>query len=324
MISDEEDPVGLQAVAWFTRMNGRPSEEDRRDFGRWLAAASAHREAYEKLRAMWGDLHALADMPAVRQDAGLAGLRARIEEKRRRARRLASGVALGLAMLVAGSWVWLERPHLLQDLRADYVAPRGEPRSVGLADGSVLLLDADTAIEVDLGAGQRRVEVLRGTVFFRVKPSSIPFVVAASNGEARVLGTEFDVARREGGDVTVTLDSGSVEVGLTDRDGAVTLRPGESVDYGGQGLGAPHTVDLEEAGAWRQGRFIFTNARLADVLERIGRYRDGRIVVIGSALAETRVSGNISLRDTEAALAAVRSSVGFPLHEIGRLTLIGP
>ncbi|GAB4066843.1 FecR domain-containing protein [Ancylobacter sonchi] len=321
----DEELIRRQAVAWFTRMNGRPSSEDRRDFAHWLAASAAHEQAYEGVCGLWSGLGAASGLGA-EDEAALERSLERIREMRRARRRGrgAAGLALGLALLVAGGWLWLDHPHVLQDLRADYVAPRGETRSVALADGSLLLLDADTAIEVELGAERRRVDILRGTVFFRVKPSAVPFVVGASNGEARVLGTEFDVARREEGEVTVTLDSGRVEVGLTDRAGAVVLQPGESVDYGEEGLGAPHAVDLEEAGAWRQGRYIFTNARLADVLERIGRYRDGRIVVLGSALAETRVSGNIALRDTDAALAAVRSSVGFPLHEIGRLTIIGP
>ena len=324
MISDEDDAVEKQAVAWFTRMNGRPSDEDRKHFGQWLAASPVHQRAYDKLRAMWSDLDALADMPAVREDAGLAGLRAKIEDRRRRARRAASGMALGLAVLLAGSWLWLERPHFLQDFSADYVAPRGEMRSVSLSDGSTLLLDADSAVAVAVDAGARHVTLLRGTVFFTVRPSEVPFVVTARNGAARVLGTAFEVGLREDSDVSVTLDSGSLRVDLTDREQQVVLHPGESVDYGTAGLGEPHPVDLEEAGAWRQGRFIFTNARLGDVLERIGRYRDGRIVILGSQLAETRVSGNIALRDTDAALAAVRASVGFGLHRIGRLTLIGP
>ena len=322
----DDELIQRQAIAWLTRMNGRPSAGDRRDFADWLAAAPAHAQAYEQVRSLWSGLASLGGALEPEDDLALADPLAKIRDlrRRRRAGRAASGIVLALALLVGASWLWLDRPHLLQDLAADHVSPRGELRTVALADGSVLLLDADSAVDVRLEAGQRRVVVLRGAVFLTVQPSAVPFVVEARSGEARVLGTAFEVALGEDTEVSVTLEHGSVEVGLPARGASVVLRPGESVDYDSAGLGRPHAVDLEEATAWRRGRFIFTNARLADVLERIGRYRDGRIVVLGGSLAETRVSGNISLGDTDAALAAIRSSVGFRMHMLGRLTVIGP
>lgn len=322
----DEALIEKQAVAWFTRMNGRPSAADRQDFARWLAASAVHARAYRDVETLWTDLGPLADTLEGRDAAALAGPMEKIRELRRKRGRgkLGGGIALGLALLLACGWLWLERPHLLEDWRADYVTARGEQRSLELAEGSMLLLDADTAVAVELSAERRRVRLLRGTAFFRVQPSGVPFVVEAQNGQARVLGTAFEVAAREGEGVTVTLASGSLKVGLHGGAQDVVLKPGESVEYGASGLGAAHPVDLSEAMAWREGRFIFTNARLADVLQRIGRYRDGRIVLIGAALGERRVSGNIALRDTDAALAAVQSSVGFRVTRLGRLTLIGP
>ncbi len=327
-----EDPaapdsrIDKQAVAWFTRMNGTPSSADRQDFSAWLAASPAHAHAYESVRSFWNTIGPLSgDLPD--QDArALAGPLARIEDIRRKRRlgKAASGFALGLAALLVGGWLWLERPHLLQDLTADYVAPRGQMRSISLADGSTVLLDADSAIDVTLTTHLRHVDMLRGTAFFTVKPEQVPFVVTARNGEARVLGTTFEVAVRDGESVTVTLDTGSLKVDLTDRQQDVLLKPGDSVEYSATGLAPLRRVDVVEATAWRTGRYIFTNARLAEVMEHIGRYRDGRIVLLSSALGDMRVSGNISLRDTDAALAAVRSTVGFPMHTLGKMTFIGP
>lgn len=322
----DEALIEKQAVAWFTRMNGKPSPADRQDFARWLAASAVHARVYRDVESLWSDLGPLADRFDSRDAAALAGPMEKIRElRRRRGRgRLGGGIALGLALLLTGGWLWLERPYLLEDWRADYVTARGEQRSLVLADGSTLLLDADTAVAVDVSGERRRVGLLRGTAFFRVQPSEVPFIVEAQNGEARVLGTAFEVAAREAEGVSVTLDSGSLRVALRGGAQDVVLKPGESVEYGASGLGTAHPVDLSEAMAWREGRFIFTNARLADVLQRIGRYRDGRIVLVGGALGDRRVSGNIALRDTDAALAAVQSSVGFRITRLGRLTLIGP
>lgn len=317
--------IEKQAIAWFTRMNGRPSTADREDFARWLSASATHKQHYANVERLWTDLGPLSDTVERREAAALAGPLQKIEELRRQRSRgkVAAGAVLGLLLCFTTAWLWLERPHLLDDWQADYATARAEQRSVTLADGSTVLLDADSAIAVDLGATERRVELLRGAAFFSVVPGQVPFIVAARNGEARVLGTRFDVVA-EGRETSVTLDSGSVEVALRDGSSRLVLQPGESVTYAATGLGSAHAVDLAEATAWRQGRYIFTNARLADVLERIGRYRGGRILVTSGALAERRVSGNIALRDGNAALAAVQSSVGFQITTLGRLTLVSP
>ncbi|MGX1788256.1 FecR family protein [Bosea sp. NPDC055332] len=323
-MSDERQ-IEKQAIAWFTRMNGRPSAADHEDFARWLAASAAHEQHYANVQRLWTDLGPLADAVAPHDATALAGPLQKIEELRRQRRssKVAAGVVLSLLLCVAMGWLWLERPHLFQDWQADYATARAEQRNLTLADGSTVLLDADSAITVDFTATERRVELLRGTAFFNITPGQVPFAVAARNGEARVLGTRFEVAA-EDREVSVTLDSGSVEVALRDGGGRLVLKPGESVAYGAGGLGGAHAVDLAETTAWRQGRYIFTNARLADVLERIGRYRGGRILVTSGALADQRVSGNIALRDGNAALAAVQSSVGFQVTTLGRLTLVSP
>lgn len=323
-MSDERQ-IEKQAIAWFTRVNGRPSAADREDFARWLAASAEHEQHYANVERLWADLGPLSGTVDQRDAAALAGPLQKIEELRRQRGRgkLAAGAVLGLLLCIATAWLWLERPHLLEDWQADYATARAEQRNVTLADGSTVLLDADSAIAVDIGTTARRVELIRGTAFFSVIPGQVPFTVAARNGEARVLGTRFEVSA-EDREVSVTLDNGSVEVALRDGGSRLVLKPGESVAYGAGGLGSAHAVDLAEATAWRQGRYIFTNARLADVLERIGRYRGGRILVTSGELGERRVSGNIALRNGNAALSAVQSSVGFQVTTLGRLTLVSP
>jgi transmembrane sensor len=97
------------------------------------------------------------------------------------------------------------------------------------------------------------------------------------------------------------------------------------VRFGPQGVADVQSVALEDALAWRGGRYTFYQARLADVVAEIERYRKGRILVMGSSLADERVTGSFSLDDTDAALQSLQASVGFNLHSLGgRLTIIGP
>ncbi|WP_168208256.1 FecR domain-containing protein [Agrobacterium sp. T29] len=316
--------IEKEAVAWFTRMNGKPTRSERRDFAAWLDATEDHRQSYGRISAIWSTLGSDTAQQDTRIQFALSAALDRIEDHRRK--RKLSGVASSvigcLALFAAGFWLWLEQPHLLQNMQADFISDRRERRDIMLSDGSKIFMDADTALKVSISANERRIHLLRGNAYFEVAHSTVPFKVKARSGEATVLGTEFEIATKNDSEVTVTLAKGSIAVWV-ERGDNVILKPGESVDYGLNGLSKPHAVDLEEVLAWRNGRLIFTNARLGDVLAEIGRYREGRLVVLGQSLAEHRVSGNIALDDPEKALAAMQSSVGFNMTVLGsRLAVI--
>lgn len=312
-----------EAIAWFTRMNGRPSRVDRKNFEEWRKTP-AHAAAYERVSSLWSSAGGVGISLEPSEKNAIAVYLTRIEDirQRRSGKKAGSAMLLVLLSLGASAWLWLEEPHLLQDMRADYVAARGEQVSIALSDGSTMLLDADSAVTVDLTDKERRVDLLRGTAYFEVQASPVPFIVDAANGHSRVLGTAFDVSVTQEG-VNVTLAHGSLQVSLEDVSTKVVLRPGESVAYGDDKLGSPTPVEISEAMAWREGRFVFNNMRLADVLAQIERNRQGRIVVLGNALADRRVSGSLVLADTDAALDAVQSIAGFQMQKLGgRLVIV--
>ena len=324
-ISRDKARIEREAIAWFTRMNGKPSHQDNRDFHDWLATSTLHKQAFEDIGGLWSDLGATGPERGPEDDdlaLPLEKIR-RLREKRIRGK-AGAVVTCCLVFLLAGAWTWLEQPHLWQDMQADFVSPRGDRRELALNDGSHILLDADSALDVAISARERRVRLLRGNAFFRISHTGLPFVVEAAGGEAKVLGTEFDVSLKEDRQVTVTLAEGSVKVGMIGAGQDVILKPGESVDYGSSGLSPVKQAIIEDEMAWHDGRYIFTNARFADVLAQIERYRTGRIVLLGSSLGELRVSGNIALHDTDEALAALQSTVGFHLNSFGRITVVGP
>lgn len=317
-----------EARGRFVRLLDRPSARRREEVARWRAQDPAHDAAFLEVEADW--IAADAGARAVAGRGGdreaIAGWLAAIEARRaarRRARRRA-GVALALlcALPLAGLLA-LEGPDLVQDLAASQVSPRGERREVRLADGSAVLLDADSALDERFAPGERRVRLLRGRAHFAVVPAAEPFVVEIAGGEVRVLGTSFDVAALEEG-ASVVLEHGRVRVAAPG-GGATALVPGQAVVFGAAGIGPAVPVDPADAFGWREGRHAFYGARLGDVVAEIGRYHDDRLVIASSALAGRRVTGSFSLDDPAAALAALQSGVGFRITRLpGGLVLIRP
>ncbi|BCJ90622.1 FecR protein [Terrihabitans soli] len=308
------------ALAWFTRLRGKPTSADHAGFERWLNASPAHAAAFRRTEALWASSGDAGLRVAAEEEPKLTAYLDSMDRTRRKRALRQTGAALIAAFAIFSGTMWLERPHLFQDLMADHVTARGERRSVVLADGSTVLLDADTAIDEDFSSSERRVRLHRGTAFFSVAKTGTPFIVETDGGEVRVLGTQFDV-RMTGGGSTVTLAEGKVQVDAGPHHAG--LKPGEQIRLEGGGLSDVTPADLDAALAWREGRFVFSEARLADVVAEIGRYRGGRIVIADEKLADWIVSGSLPLDDPDEALKSLQSSVGFSMRTIaGRLVVL--
>ncbi|WP_160000445.1 FecR domain-containing protein [Roseomonas sp. 18066] len=317
-------PPRQAAMAWLARLQRGATAAERRDFAAWRDADPSHARAWQDAEVLWDLAEAPGQQVAQEEAAALgAYLRAMDDGKARRRRTTrVAGAALALLLMLGGGGLWLERPALYQDLLADAATARGERRQVALPDGSTVLLEADSALDWRFDGTARRLRLLRGAGFFAVRPDAVPFIVEAAGGEVRVRGTRFET-RLVGEEAMVTLAEGSVAVTPGGEATATVLTPGQRLRFGGR-RGAAESVSLDQALAWRDGRFAFHRMPLAEVLEELGRYRPGRILLLDAALGRQPVSGSFSLDDPDAALAALQSGLGFRLRQVaGRLVLVG-
>ncbi|MEJ4043813.1 FecR family protein [Erwinia sp. SLM-02] len=309
--------IRAEARRWFLAMQNGPSRRQRAACETWRQAHPAHEEAWRAIESVWLDTAAPGQKLAEKEADVLSGYLAAMDNNRARKvtrRRAGSAVALSMMLLLLAG-LWLQNPSWMQNFAADQVAAKGERREVALADGSTVLLDADSAFSVDLTADLRRVQLLRGGAYFDVVPSKTPFVVETPAGSVRVLGTQFDVRLQEGGGV-VTLARGSVAVSSEGQPQPTLIKPGQQVAFSPQGVAAPASVNVQDAMAWHGGRYIFYRARLGDVMREVERYRPGRVLIPSSALADQRVTGSFSLADTDKALDSLQASVGFRLRKV--------
>jgi transmembrane sensor len=225
-------PQGPAALDWFVRLREDGSPRERRAFERWLEADPSNQGAYADVETMWGRLHAAGGLLLAQEERELRSLLAAMDatRKARSSNTIVASIAGMLCLLVLAGSIWLKRPNLLEDLRADYVAARGQQRTLVLPDGSTALIDADSALALKFSADDRRVVLLRGAAFFSVVHTGEPFEVEAAGGEERVLGTKFSV-RIEGDGAAVTVAEGKVAVSLPGF-ALATLTAGEQATYG--------------------------------------------------------------------------------------------
>ena len=208
-------------------------------------------------------------------------------------------------------------PVLLLSLEADHLTGTAELRDVVLEDGSAVHLDAASAIAVDYGASRRAVKLLAGQVFFEVEPDALrPFTVTAGDVVVSVTGTAFGVRTWDEA-ITVAVESGAVEVKVAKQPAEVLTR-GQTLSIArADGRLSRGEMAPQDVAAWRDRRLVVDGATLADVVEELGRYSGGAIILSDRSLAGRRVTGVFDLgRPIEALEAVARTQHG----SITRLT----
>ena len=312
------------AFAWLSLLHDQPSSGDQATFSHWLHADHAHAEAYAQAQVVWELTETPARTLAGEDALALQGyLNAMNRSRRTRVRRWSGALAMAACMVVLiGVGAGWQPSRWVDDLGADYVSAPGEIRTVTLSDQSQVTLDADSAIAVDFSRGERHVQLRRGAGFFSVTHTGEPFVVDAEKGQARVLGTQFEVRLQPHG-AQVTVLSGRVGVTADKYAEQQILIAGQQVAYGEGAAEKLHAVDSEAQLAWRQGWLNYYKATLADVVQDLGRYYPGRIVLLNDELAGRRVSGSFPSQDPQAVLSSLQGVLGFEQHKVlGHLIIL--
>jgi transmembrane sensor len=305
-----QDGLLEDAATWIVRLQAEDLDEsDALAFDAWLTAAPANAQAYDDALRTSREFDAQAG--AVRD-----GLRAR------RAPRLIFGrlaaAAGAIAATVAAAVLVI--PALAPPPPTSVYATRtGEHRSVILADGSRIDLNAGTRLRVTLRRHERQVVMDQGQAVFDVAADRRrPFLIAAGDRTVRVVGTQFDV-RRRAGRVSVTVTRGTVEVAPNGQGAgrAYRLHPGQRLEHQeGATLAQVTVATPDQALGWRSGRLVYRDQPLAGVVADLNAEFPHPIRIDDPELAATPISGVLILDDEDAVvrrLALLVSAQAVPL-----------
>lgn len=302
MSAARPDPSLLNAAAeWVIRLHyDKPDDACRQEFARWLAQSEAHHQAWNRAQAVLGTFD--------RMPAGLGREVLRVRGNTRRAvlRTLVGGAVL----LPAAGLLW----HQLPRWQADFRTATGERRTWMLADGSQLLLNTATTVALRFSAAERRLLLLEGELLLTSGPSQDgrPLLVQTGQGEIEALGTRF-VVRQHAESTQVAVFEHAVELRPDDAPFS-RLQAGQGACFtAGQTFDA-RAVDGSSI-AWEQGMLVVRDWRLADVLAELGRYRRG-LLRCDPEVADRRVSGALSVTDTDAALALLATRLNLRVRRL--------
>lgn len=328
--------IEAEAAAWVSRFDaGDISAKDQAAFQEWLNRSAIHRDAIAEYGSLWSELDTLRLLT----DTGQGARASRLAMLQRAKPWLAACAAVVIAG-AGGTLLFRPGSHhsatavshptvRLSHLPAQhgYETAVGAQKKIVLADGSSVILNTDSRLEVDFAARRRDVRLMRGEAYFEVvHDKARPFTVYARNYVVRDIGTAFDVHLSKTGLVEVGVTKGSVEIMPADGAHGFDAPRSLGIIAAGQNivLGqkieravAVSNTDLGRKLAWRQGELIYTGQPLGDVLADISRYSDIKIELADPALASLPVGGAFRTDQIEAIFAALENNFGIHAEWIG-------
>jgi transmembrane sensor len=316
--------IHAQAAVWITDLHG-PERSPALEAGlrRWLAEDPRHAQAFELATEAWqrsGNLPAhLPDEP--RPSVALGAIVSSRATRSHVGRHALAGAA-ALCLLLAAIFYFLKDPTLSTGF--------AEQRTVDLADGTQVTLNANSRVIVDYTDRLREVTVTRGEVLFNVtKQQGRPFVVIIGDRKVVALGTSFQVRREDTPEpsFTVTLIEGRVAVeSLRDpvvapfdgREGRTVLDPGQRLRFA---VNSPDAVDsphIDKVTAWQHGQLIFEDTSIREAAAEFNRYGERRLKVDAGVSDKIRVGGVFRIGDPESFARAMANAYQLRIVENSR------
>lgn len=185
-----------------------------------------------------------------------------------------------------------------QPRQCELETPRGGEFKIMLEDSTEVWLNASSRLVYpeSFGDKERRVAVV-GEAYFKVaKDASRPFYVEADGEVIRVYGTEFNVNNYpEDSEVSTTLVSGSIALRQAMGNSAeLVLTPGRQALFEkASATTRVRNVDTDVVTSWREGRFVFEDQTLEQIMRTLSRWYDFDYEFSDSDVAQVVFMGSI-------------------------------
>jgi transmembrane sensor len=327
--------IEAEAATWVARFDaGDVSARDQAAFQEWLNRSTLHRQAIAEYGNLWSEFDALKLLTASDEPGRGASAGDSHPAMLERARPWLAACAAAAIVAAGGGAVFLHsKPqetakaeshraarHSYQLTKVSYETPVGGQSKITLADGSSVILNTNSLLDVNFSGKCRDVHLRRGEAYFDVvHDKARPFTVYADNYVVRDIGTAFDVHLSKAGLVEVGVTKGSVEVAPAGGGQASGLAKSLGIIAAGQNIVLGEKIeraktvsnpDLGRKLAWRQGQLIYTGQPLSEVLADVSRYSDIKIELADPALGDLPVGGAFRTDQIEGIFAALENNFG--------------
>lgn len=289
-----------EAADWLIRRQESPlTKQEQEQFDSWHDQSKDHQKAWRMAQTL------SRSFQSVPSGLGNTVLK-RSQKDRRHLIKLLSGL---LVVPVTGVIAIKTLP--VSNWTADLSTTTGEQKTQILADGSQIIMNTHTALNILFDDHLRQIYLIEGEIQISTAKDSLsrPFIVTTQYGQVEALGTVFQLNQLSDG-IEVSVQQDTVEVTTLSGEKQL-LQAGQKAVFSQYDISHPkpsHTADS----AWVEGQLIVDDEKLSHVIHEISRYRHGWLRC-SPDVANLKVSGVFQLHDTDTVLKNLANTLPISL-----------
>ena len=326
--------IDEDASIWVSRLDRGLTEPEQSNLNEWLALSAAHAKAFERQAECWDKtevLSSLADLfpaPAKKPKSSTISFRWKASVG-------TVAALLALVFVWPGIFPAEENTKILNPQLLSYETAIGGLSRVVLTDGSTLVLNTETKVNVLMTESVREITISRGEINVDVAHDpSRPLRVIANEKVFEAIGTKFNIHIDESKNIELLVTEGKVKVKVgpkTAQDNqkrnrglvnALVLAEGERIILDGSDRQIETLVDtdIEVELSWRQGNLVFRGEPLSEALGEISRYTSVEFEILDENLRTIQVAGLFKAGDVAGFLASLEANFGIQYERKGNQT----
>lgn len=289
-----EQAVLQASIAWYAQLSsGEASDADYAAWQAWRDQSTVHEAAWQRVESVTGKFERV---PA---RLGMATL-----QKNMQRRKTLKQLAVLLAVSGTGWQAYRGLPW--QSWSADICTAVGEQRTLTLADGSQVIVNTDSALDVAFDVQQRLIHLHRGEIMIDTGHETgpyRPFIVQTSEGLLTALGTKFSVRQTDGGTLLSVWEHAVKVEPQSASEQEYTVSEGMASLFSAHGQITLGPLS-PQASSWAHGFIYADNLPLSQFIAELQRYRKGWLR-LAPELQELKISGSFPVKDTDAVLHSI-------------------
>ncbi len=298
-------------------LNGELSGKKLEEIITWFNKSDENRKELDHLEIIWNLADRLGQMEKIDKLRATKEINSRIEFSQNKWKILLKhfqrvAAVLILPVMLFSAWLLFFHSEKEKSTGQEFIASYGTRSTLQLPDGSTVWLNSGSKLKYgqDFNRANRTV-YLTGEAFFDVTANiSNPFDVVTDRFTVRAVGTEFNVFAWEADEFEATLEEGAVQLfqsGHTNHTPMLKMKPGQRALFS-QGKLTVSDVDVSPFSAWREGKLVFENTPMNEVIIKLERWFNVDIELNDPELFEYRFTAIFKNETTRQALEMLRFS----------------
>ncbi len=297
--NDFAPDVVQQAVEWILALqDAQQPQKIRADIANWCAASPEHLQAWQQVEQLSGHFGLLAnpEHAQLAQDTLTATSPSR--------RTVLKGFS---AILITSSVAYVSQESgLIRQWQSDIHTATGEQRRLTLNNGTTVVLNSNTAIQLD--DSHSTLSLLEGEIHVSSKANDDePISLLSPNGRIQLAPGSRLALRLFKDNCRLAVYEGEARLRPAQASNSCLISAGQATRFTAHEW-FPLTAVRQDEAAWIDGMIVVLDMPLAEFIAELQRYRPG-ILRLDPSLAAYPVSGTYPISQTDQVLEALSDAL---------------